>query len=299
MFFDKYNGNESKLQSQCNKTILIDIAGKLNVLMQNYTVNIMKDIESDKTMLKFNDSYGMFWWNIAFDDILNKINIATDLPHIPSRYGWEWLYSLECVKHNDTYLICLVEHGRKYRVDIDVDEHTYWEESDYSKDERDKMVKDYGRRMDMTALMLTPSDKEITANDVYNYIFIREHFKEQYSKSMYTPHYDHYLEISSSNLHSRTYYEVGILNISDGVVTSVIPRNLEVIFRDGVKVENNYNVLYRLEPILLLGRYISENSIIKIICSDSLKKGIDTSSSSYEDALLRASFYTVVGNKLK
>lgn len=306
MFFDRKN------QTQDSHSSLMKITKLQYELYIQGIREPSPQLERERTALSLKEKenhviQSICWWNLSWPQVFDELKNDTTFPKGTDRDGWEWEYTLDCKEKGQNCLILLKEHGRKVGKASIEHEWINFEESKYSRAERQQMVDDYNKRIDQWELFGLLTTEGPVYSGVHNktydsmgdYLLSADHLlmrnlcADLYADSLYTMHTVHNMQVRSNTMHCRKAYAVGELHFDrSGFIDMIRPLDFEIVAAQGYDVKCGLLDEFPRDSLFCCMKYIAEHQLKSRISIEFLKEKMNEKSGTYESAMKMAKMIT-------
>lgn len=320
MFFDvkKKLDLESEALRIKLSSLVLALVKKQNILYQNRCFTEDTEVQALKEKIRVLIAQNqredrIYWWELPWTQVLKKIIADTKWKdEIVSESDWDWEYELLCEEMDGMQFLCLMEHGRKYGVDILQDNWEYNRDSAFSESEQNELIGNYKKRINnyelfMAATTEGPVHSELTDrtyDSMWHYYtsveawMIRDHFTERFKRSLYTERQTHHLSAMSANIHTRKIWEVAGFHITDGVLDFLQPENFSLISAYGAKVNITGIDMTKMDSAVFAADYLAKAKEVRSVPMNLLCRNLTQGAASYEAAMRQAEMLVCFAEKI-
>lgn len=256
------------------------------------------------------------WWDVPWNQVSRKLWQDTRWQSGEDSEGWQWEWTLDGRQENETCLVYLKLHGRRYGGAVVEEEWNRYENSRYSPSERSDMVSDYNRKINQWELVgLAASDGPVyselsgkTYDSMGSYLFSVDHFvlrdlcSDIYEQSLYTSHEVRNMRIQSNNQHCYGLYRVAELHLTpSGTVDVIRPGKLELLASQGRALPTGKiaEMLSEKDPMLLTAGYLMESGRSCSVAAELLCGALTQDAGTLENAIRQAEFVTCLAHTIR
>lgn len=320
MFFDVKKKFDAERETACveSEALLMELAKRQNALYRSRCFVETEDIrtlkEKIRTLTDQNRmACGIYWWELSWKQVLEKLISDTELPsEMVTKDEWDWEYELVCEEIDEIQFLCLMEHGRKYGVDVRENSWEYNRDSKFSESEQKEMVRDYKKRIhNFEFYRAATTDGPVysrltdtTYDSMWEYYasleswMIRDHFVDRYEKSLYQERWTHHLSAVSANVHSRKLYRVAGYHVTDGTLDFLQPEGFQLISSWGPDVSGNCLDVEEMDAAVLCAGFLAGADTVHSIPLTLLGKNLTQSAATYEAAMRQAELLVCLAEKI-
>lgn len=255
---------------------------------------------------------GIYWWEIPWEKVQEKLSFDTTLPKGTSVGSWEWDYALEHKEKDGVHFLFLMEHGRKYGVQVRQDEWEYKKDSKYSESEQRQMVKDYNSRINQQEFFMALTTEEAVYSSITDTVYdsvadyflsaehwmIRDHFSDKYKRSLYRDHWIHHFSVDSANVHCRNVYGVAGYHLKDGILDFMKSEEYRLLASEGPASGAEEHAISGMDAIVMCGKHLAGSAAVKQVPRELLGKDITKPAATYEEAMRQAELFVCLAQKM-
>lgn len=253
---------------------------------------------------------GVFWWNLPWAQLEDYL--IYDLTQEDEVGNWRFQRTWETQQTERGTLLLLREEGHFSSFSS----YTTYETgivSSYSAAEINDKMRDYNRMMNTYDLMslalsddrpvqswLTGAEYGSEAHYLLSaeHYMVRDHYKTQYARSLYTEKETTTTTVYSNSRHYEAVYAVAEFSVSGGGVRSMTVHNYGLCAARGEMPEDVRDFYASKDAAVGCAAYLADRGTVSGVPMKLFGGGLETGVVSFQDAVRQAEIYTCLADKI-